>query len=658
MRSLESAPFTMTFLAPEMPTRAVRGSWPLTPVLFAMAMFLLAFAARAANIEQYVTTDEDLTLARSGNFAEALIERRWARTYQIGHPEVTVMWIATLALTPSWAEDFSGTIISEAGNTGERGATDVPSFMSALGKARLGLASVHSVLIALIGLLLWRLAGQSAGLIAGASLALEPFLVAHGQLLRADALMAELSLVTLLASIAYWRAGAGLWSLFVASVAFGLGLLTKTPIVLVGPVVLVIALLSARRWALPAWGLGSMAIAIACWPALWARPMETIQRVIDYTALKGGSPMDAGSYLLGTASLDPGPMFYPMALLLRLSPVALLGIGALIWWRGGQTRSVTLILIAAMAVVGLALTLAPKKADRYIIPAIPIVVTLAGLGIAETARRGGRIWRAGVPAVCVVVLIVSLISVRPYALSYYNPLLGGGAVASQLLLVGWGEGLDQVADYLNRQADAPYQTAAVIYPDSLDAQFTGQAVPLTSYDLADVAVRYIAADQRGLTPPALDAALQQASPELEVVINGIRYARVYRLPSPKFAGGITLESVTLSDQSVPRDTPVRLRLHWSEPSPSGERWRTRVIWMRLDGQPVGEVYGNWREPGESAAREERITFQSPRSLGRYSIAFGLQREGDLATLDVIQAPVGSEVSRSYLILPSLWFRVQ
>jgi hypothetical protein len=143
-----------------------------------------------------------------------------------------------------------------------------------------------------------------------------------------------------------------------------------------------------------------------------------------------------------------------------------------------------------------------------------------------------------------------------------------------------------------------------------------------------------------------------------VVINGIRYARVYRLPSPEFAGGITLESATLSDRSVPRDTPVRLRLRWSEPSPSAERRRTRVMWMRQDGQPVGEIYGTWREPGGSAAREERITFPSPRSLGRYSVAFSLQREGDLATLDLIQAPLGSEVSGSYLILPSLWFRVQ
>ena len=67
---------------------------------------------------------------------------------------------------------------------------------------------------------------------------------------------------------------------------------------------------------------------------------------------------------------------------------------------------------------------------------------------------GGRIGRAFVPALCLAILGLSLIAVRPYPLSYYNPLLGGGATASRWLLVGWGEGLDQVAVYLNAQDGA------------------------------------------------------------------------------------------------------------------------------------------------------------------------------------------------------------
>src|SRR4051794_39672018 len=79
----------------------------LYPTLFALAIASIAFLARAQDIQQYVPPDKDLPLARSGSFAQALIDRRWARTYQIGHPEVTVMWVATLALTPDWARQFN-----------------------------------------------------------------------------------------------------------------------------------------------------------------------------------------------------------------------------------------------------------------------------------------------------------------------------------------------------------------------------------------------------------------------------------------------------------------------------------------------------------------------------------------------------------------------
>jgi hypothetical protein len=57
-------------------------------------------------------------------------------------------------------------------------------------------------------------------------------------------------------------------------------------------------------------------------------------------------------------------------------------------------------------------------------------------------------------------------------------------------------------------------------------------------------------------------------------------------------------------------------------------------------------------------REERISFQAPRTLGRYSIALAIQRDGDLLSLAVTRAPVGTESSSDRLILPSLWFRVQ
>jgi hypothetical protein len=245
-------------------------------------------------------------------------------------------------------------------------------------------------------------------------------------------------------------------------------------------------------------------------------------------------------------------------------------------------------------------------------------------------------------------------------LAYYNPLVGGGAAASRLILVGWGEGLDQVAAYLNAQEDASNLTAAVVYPDALDAQFVGNTVPLSAYDMADVAVRYVAADQRKLTPPALDTELDQLRPEVEVVINGIRYAQVYRLPPPEFDGGITLDSVDIEDRSVSRGAPVALSIRWRETSPATEPWRTLVTLMRQDGQTAGETYGPWQEPRaiDQAPRNERYELAAPRALGRYSVALSLQRQSDKAFLPVVRRPPGLVPSPNQLILQSLWFRVQ
>src|SRR5262249_2507547 len=51
------------------------------------------------------------------------------------------------------------------------------------------------------------------------------------------------------------------------------------------------------------------------------------------------------------------------------------------------------------------------------------------------------------------VLVANLAWYHPYYLSYYNPLLGGGAGAQRALLIGWGEGMDQVGTWLSAQPD-------------------------------------------------------------------------------------------------------------------------------------------------------------------------------------------------------------
>ena len=99
------------------------------------------------------------------------------------------------------------------------------------------------------------------------------------------------------------------------------------------------------------------------------------------------------------------------------------------------------------------LTAAPKKFDRYLLPVFPLLDIVAAVGwglLLETVlrRRMKLAWMLVALATFVFGLGGDWAS-RPYYLSYYNPLFGGASVGYDTLLTGWGEGLDQVANYLD-----------------------------------------------------------------------------------------------------------------------------------------------------------------------------------------------------------------
>src|SRR5205823_3146884 len=124
-----------------------------------------------------------------------------------------------------------------------------------------------------------------------------------------------------------------------------------------------------------------------------------------------------------------------------------------------------------------------------------------------------------------------LVMVAPYALAYYNPIVGGGPAADHVLLVGWGEGLDQVAAYLNAQPDPGSQFIAVYFPLELNFQgmVAGTVTQFGDPRPINYVVDYVSAMQRDQTPPEVTGLV----PVKEVWINGILYARVYHLVPPR-----------------------------------------------------------------------------------------------------------------------------
>jgi 4-amino-4-deoxy-L-arabinose transferase-like glycosyltransferase len=345
--------------------------------------------------------------------------------------------------------------------------------------------------------------------------------------------------------------------------------------------------------------LGVAAIVVVLlWPALWVDPARALRKYVEEIASNGGRPNGDGQFFLGRAVGDPGPLFYPIANLFRMTPVTLIGLlglplalrrpttddrrptmddGRRITHRGGSrflvlgstqgARSILLALLAFVLFWTLVMTLGPKKFDRYVLPTWPAIEVLAAAGLVSILDC--RFWIVDVHAaqskiknlkskivlpLVIAALLLTDFWYHPYYLSYYNPLLGGGAGAQRALLIGWGEGMDQAGAWLRAQPDigsGPVLSAL--------GQTLQPFVPAPVRDVADLgagpanyAVVYLESIQRAADPPLYDA-LRQTVPLHTVTIHGIAYAQIHQLPRPfeqavgaRWGAALGLHGVTIA----------------------------------------------------------------------------------------------------------------
>lgn len=508
-------------------------------------VFSAALAVRLIGLGGAVTEDEDQWIGRAGNFARAVSAGDWTRTFQTGHPGITVMWLATLAAGPDRAIGFGSPA------RGNQLVTEVPGFLATLAVARVPFSVINAALAVLIGLLGCRVVGVGPGLCGAVLLALDPYLAGVGPIVGLDGLLAGLltaSLLALVLAMEGVRPSPGWVAL--SGLLWGLGALTKTSALLLLPALAGLALFwgwrkGARRHWMPLvmggaiWFAAAGLAILALWPAMWGQPGATLLRTLEFSARLGGSPHGPGNFLLGQPVEDPGPFFYPVALALRLGPATTLGLMALVTFGIPRPRRAAWMLLACAASFILLLAASPKKVDRYLLPILPMLDLVAGVGWWALAqwlvRRFG--WSllpsralASVVALAIVVGAVQLwplLTVGRYPLAAYNPLFGGAPAAERAIPVGWGEGLDDVGAELRQLAGGSAVTTAIWYPLWVNFQphAPGRVVPDRQIAEAEYFVDYVHARQRRHTPRQLLA----RTPDAVVRIAGVDYARIYRL---------------------------------------------------------------------------------------------------------------------------------
>jgi hypothetical protein len=521
-------------------------------------IFLAALGTRLIGLYGAVTEDEDQWIWRAGTFATGLDAHEWRRTYLTGHPGVTVMWLTTLSLGIERTMTFDHPV-------GGPDVTVIPGFLPALDQARVPFAVIQAGLVVLAAALVGRLLGPSMALVSGLLMTAEPFWAGVGPVVGMDGLLTGCLTVSLLAMLLAAGFGNGPapglrgrigWAAL-SGLAFGLAFLSKTTVLLAGPVFPVVALVAAwqarresrgsrlldRWWAVPLVLLGvcgvvSALVVWAVWPAAWEAPIMTLQRAYSFAAQLGSEPHGPGNFLLGQPSEDPGPLFYPVALLVRIGPGTTIGLMLLfLFGAPAGVRRAAWALVGYAALFLVLLTLAAKKVDRYLLPILPTLGILAAIGwlelaahLPEMARTVSRRWGGEVILVALLAFALQiwpLVQAGRYPLAGYNPLVGGVRGAEKAIPVGWGDGLDVAGDLIRQMSGGRAVITAVWTPlrVNLEAHTPGPVVPQTQISEADFYVDYVHARQRGLTPRQL----LNRKPDAVVTIGGVDYARIYKL---------------------------------------------------------------------------------------------------------------------------------
>ncbi|MGE3273363.1 MAG: ArnT family glycosyltransferase, partial [Chloroflexota bacterium] len=569
-----------------------------------LGLFVLAAVVRLAYIDAYVTIDESRWVQRASDFWALIQQQNAEDTFIIGHPGVTTMRTALLGLGQERAKHFSFL-------EGRTDATRRDGYFEALVAARRPFAIVAALGVMAAGLLGWRLFGAGPGILAGLLLAFEPFLVAHARVVHLDSSLTAYAAVAALSAIVYFAARGSWPYLALAGVTTGLAFLTKAPSVYV---ILFVPLVAGLCWLvtnrrplgivrivleLAVWGALAAMIGWLLWPVLRVDAVGTVLKMAQFTERVGGGEHD--NFFAGQVTDDPGLIFYPLALLLRISPALLIGtvLVAVLWRRltSQQRGVVALLAIYCLGFMAM-MTIGPKKFDRYMLPLFPMVGLLAGLGIwlggrAIITRPRLQILppasrRYFLPVLTVFAQIVLFLPVARYPLAYYNPLLGGGAVADRIVLVGWGEGLDQVGAWIGSQPRPLGEpTVATSYHRVLQAQLNGSAIPLEHVRMADYVVPYVNTLQRNAEAEVLSPYLTSGTLEHSVRINGIEYARVYRGPHYPTGADLNLEiggrATLVRYVAAPGTGPMRpteeatVLLRWDRPASRQERAVVAIV---------------------------------------------------------------------------------
>ncbi len=600
---------------------------PIEPeYLLVVGLFLVALLPRVLTLGQFITSDEPLWATRSMAFLAGLLTADWKATLQTGHPGVTTMWTGSLGLVLDYVLGHRevGTLLAFVQGLPDDYRRIDPTILPWM-RLPTGLLVALSV-VALYWLL--RSLDRNVALVAALLLAFDPLSLAHSRVLHHDALVSvfiSLAILLMLNALLRWS-----WMGLVFSGAMGgLAFLSKSSayalVPFVGMTVLAEVIMRRLSWrravlGMLTWGSASLAVIALLWPATWVAAGDVWRAVFGWVV----ESADAGG-AAQTLSLhwdnqvpDLGVLFYPVNWLLKTTPLTLLGLLFLpLWWwrepKGSVARWWVLRLLGWVVLFGLMLTMGDKRDGRYLLPAYFAVCVLAAFGL-QTIYGGLKkiyplVLRAGHTStnlyqiLGIALLLGFSLPYHPYYLAYYNPLVGGPWLAPRLMKVGWGEGMEGAAAWLNTRPGADQLIVATSYEQDFLPFFVGQATKHHADSLSDYVLNYIRQIQNGYPYPEYWEYYRVRPPVYHVGIAGIDYLWLHqgsslsRVRDVRFGDELELMGYAYDRATSAGDDVLVVTLVWRATGQVEREVRLQLrdktgrVWVESEPAPVIDPNG-------------------------------------------------------------------
>ncbi len=602
--------------------------------LFALVLFVVALLPRLVAMGQYITPDELNWVHRSVLFHHALGQGRWAETLTTGHPGVITTWLGALGiqiqlcLRPSDSAAYEW--ITHLAWLAPENTAAFPQLATFLSAGRMAVAVMNSLGLVFIFWLARKLMGfwLAAGFVF--LLALDPFVAGLSGLLHVDGLMTTFTTISLLALAVVFTGGekGDWWLTAVSGAAAGCAILTKSAALSLLPFVALafgVGLIVWRsRWQKLVrlglvWLVAMMGVQFLLLPALWAAPVGTYETIIG-TIFHETEEVLPRTFFMGFYKQAHGPEFYPVALLYRLNPMVCVGLLLGVWfglrrkWAAGWwQRPYLWISIWWPIFFIVVLSLATKKYDRYLLPALPMLFLLGTMGW-DVLLRQRPSWRRKLTLAGIAAALIYLGTAVPYLLNAYNPLLGGSLTAKHVMPMGWGEAGSASAQWLAEQPGAAEKTAAVGIAPAFAPFFSGKTVLSdgNNWQYADFVVTTLAGYQANnfRIVPNSDLRLLHT-----IYYDGQIQAWIYANDNPmefpadwmqlpykhSFGGEILLVDAATAVQEDQLDVFVQ----WQLAQPTNGRFNVQIrlldaygqLWSQVEMPLLNEVYfypENWQ----------------------------------------------------------------